>query len=565
MKYKLLFAFAVMCTAAVVIDSNRNAYSNAAGAPSGCSGSPGDGTTCANSSCHTGSAVTPVNGWITSTIPAGGYTPGKTYSLTAKAVYKGRSTFGFELSPQDGLGNILGTLLPAATTQVGSAGYITHRRTSITGTDSLSWTFNWTAPAYGSGPLTFYGAFNCANSDGATSGDLIYTSSLAVTEAPSPGVDAGIQAVVSPALFGCTTSITPVVKIANYGTTTLTSATINYHLDANTPLTLAWTGSLATNATQNVSLPAMAVTNGHHTFSASTSNPNSGADTIVVNDGHSISFDARLVPFALPFSEGFDSTVFPLPGWLINNPNNDTTWRRVTTASHSGKGSMFIDNYFYKQLGDIDELITPSFDLSALSTPILSFQLAYNRYDNAGSDTLVVAVSTDCGVSWTQLYKKFGVPLTTATPNFTTKVFVPTAAQWRFESIDLGAYKTATNAIFKFVNITDYENNMYLDEIRVNNSLGIVNLNAGKLSLNLFPNPATDQLFLNYELVEPSDLTVKIYNLQGKEMPAGITLKERAAGKYSQSLNLLEIPSGMYILQIRAGAVTETRRFVVSH
>jgi hypothetical protein len=565
MKYKLLLAFAVICTGAVIIDSNRNVYSNAAGAPSGCTGSPADGTTCANGGCHTGSAVTPVAGWITSTIPAGGYTPGQTYSITAKAKYVGRSTFGFELSPQDAAGNILGTLVAGASSQVGSAGYITHRKNSIAATDSASWTFSWTAPASGSGSLTFYGAFNCANGNASVSGDLIYTSSLMVNEAPSPGVDAGIAAVISPVLFGCSSSIMPVVKIQNFGTTTITSATINYHLDANAPTAFAWTGSLVTGASQNVSLPMMTVTSGQHTFSASTANPNTVADTIVVNDGHSSSFDARLTANAVPASEGFDSTVFPLPGWVINNPNNDTTWRRVTNAFHSGKGSVFINNYLYKQVGDIDELISPSYNLSSLSTPVLSFQLAYNRYDNAGSDTLIVAVSTDCGVTWTQLYKKFGIPLTTATPNFTTKAFVPTASQWRFEFIDLGAYKTATNAIFKFVNITDYENNMYLDEIRVNNSLGIVNAEAGKLAINVYPNPVTDQLSLSYELPEASDVTVKVYDLQGREVVPGLLAKEKPAGKYTQSFNLQELPSGMYILNIRAGSVSETKRFVVTH
>jgi len=565
MKYKLLLAFAVICTGAVLIDANRNVYSNAAGAPAGCSGSPSDGTTCARSGCHTGSAVTPISGWITSNIPAGGYTPLKTYTITAKCVYVGRSKFGFEISPQDLSGNALGTMTPVgATTQVLFGAWITHRKTSNTATDSLSWTFNWTAPAYGSGPLTFYGSFNAANGNASQTGDLIYTSTLAVNEAPSPGVDAGIQSVLSPTLFGCSNSVSPVVKISNYGTTTLTSATISYHLDANTPQSLAWTGTLATNASQNVSLPAMTVTNGQHTFTAATSLPNSVADTITVNDSHTSSFEARLIPVATPYSEGFDTIVFPPPGWVINNPNNDTTWRR-SSAFHSGTGSAFIDNYLYNNPGAIDELISPSFNLSTLTTPVLTFQHAYCTYDNVSSDTLVIAVSIDCGNTWSQLYKKFGAALATTTPTINTSNFVPTAAQWRFEFIDLGFYKTATNAIFKFVNINAYENNLYLDEIRVNNSLGIQEMNGGKLDVTVYPNPVTDQLSLNYELSAPSAVSVKIYNLQGREVVPGIIFKEKPAGKQVQTLDLKDVSSGMYILELRAGNSFESRRFVVSH
>ncbi len=478
----------------------------------------------------------------------------------------GRSTFGFEVSPQDLSGTIRGTLIPVGgTTQVGVAGWITHRKSSISGTDSLSWTFNWTAPGYGSGPLTFYGAFNCANGNALVSGDLIYTSTLAVNEAPSPGIDAGIAAVVSPSLFGCTTSISPVVKIINYGTTTLTSATINYHIDSNTPSTLSWSGSLVTNGSQNVSLPVMAVTNGQHTFTASTSNPNAVADTITVNDANTSSFDVRLVPSAIPFSEGFDTTVFPKQGWVINNPNTDTTWTRSTKAFHSGTGSAFINNYSYNKPGAIDELISPSFDLTSLSTPVLSFQHAYCTFDNVGTDTLVVCVSTDCGTTWNQLYKKFGVPLTTTTPSFKTSAFVPTAAQWRFEFIDLAAYKTVSNAIFKFVNINDYENNLYLDEIRVNNSLGVVNLDAGKLSMSVYPNPVTDHLSLDYELTEQSAVAIHVYDLQGREVACGLTTKEKTAGKYTETIDLKNISPGSYILHITAGNISESRRFVISH
>lgn len=49
--------------------------------------------------------------------------------------------------------------------------------------DSASWTFDWTAPAQGSGTVTFYAAGNAADGDGGTSaGDHTYTTSLSVAE-----------------------------------------------------------------------------------------------------------------------------------------------------------------------------------------------------------------------------------------------------------------------------------------------------------------------------------------------------------------------------------------------
>jgi len=570
MKYKLLLALAVLCIGAIILDSSQKAYSNAAGAPAGCSGSPADGNTCAASGCHTGSNVSKINGWITSNIPAGGYTPGTTYLITAKAIYIGRGKFGFEVSPQDLSGNIIGTLQSInAAAKLRGPGYISHTTSGNTGTDSLIWTFNWKAPAAGTGGFTFYGAFNCANNDGNTGGDLIYTSTLKVTEAPSPGVDAGILHITSPSLYSCSGTVIPTVQIHNFGITPLTSATINYQADANTPSSFSWTGNLATDSSALVTLPAVTVSSGTHTFTAFTSTPNAVADTIPADDSKTVSFDVKLTPQQTPFAEGFDTTLFPKSGWEINNPNNDTTWRRTTKAFHSGVASVFINNFNYPKLGAIDEIITPSFNLSVMPTPVLTFQVAYQLYTNPSSsspasDTLVVYISTDCGTTWNQLYKKYGVPLTTATPTYSTKSFVPTASQWRFESINLSGYTSAAQALFKFVNITDYENNLYLDDIHIDNSLGIAGTEVPSSSLLLYPNPASDRLLADYELAAPVPVSIKLYDMLGKEMSMGYSDALKPSGKYTTEFDLKNLPAGIYVFHFQAGQLSETRRFTIS-
>ena len=67
---------------------------------------------------------------------------------------------------------------------MGSGKYITHvHPTGTTGTaNSKTWSFNWTAPAAGTGDVTFYGAFNAANGDNNFTGDVISTSTLVIPE-----------------------------------------------------------------------------------------------------------------------------------------------------------------------------------------------------------------------------------------------------------------------------------------------------------------------------------------------------------------------------------------------
>jgi hypothetical protein len=124
------------------------------GAPPAKTGSPGDGSNCTE--CHGGTATT-VSGWITSNIPADGYTPGQVYQITANNQITGSGKFGFEVSPQNVAGDLLGTLTAGANNQlVGANKYVTHTNANTT---ISTWTFSWTAPAAGTGQVTFYGAF----------------------------------------------------------------------------------------------------------------------------------------------------------------------------------------------------------------------------------------------------------------------------------------------------------------------------------------------------------------------------------------------------------------------
>lgn len=186
MKKLILFAFAGCLALTMVFWPETNAHSNGSGAPTGYTGSPHEfsGRTCGSGGgCHGGGATNQA-GWITSDIPACGYTPGQTYTITVFVTFPGRTKFGFSLSPQNtNTGATAGTMVAGTGTQLQSSSrYITHTSagTAQTGTNSRTWTFQWTAPATGI-PVTFYAALNATNSSTSPSGDIIYTSTLSVT------------------------------------------------------------------------------------------------------------------------------------------------------------------------------------------------------------------------------------------------------------------------------------------------------------------------------------------------------------------------------------------------
>jgi len=156
MKKKFYFFPIILFMAVVLLtafggDGGNSDYPS--GSPAGYTGSPGDGQNC--TSCHNGSATTQA-GIITSNIPGSGYLPGSNYTITV--TLSGSGEKGFEVSPQNASGSLLGTLTAGSGSKlVGGGKYCT--QSSEVGGSSATWNFTWTAPAAGTGTVTFYGAF----------------------------------------------------------------------------------------------------------------------------------------------------------------------------------------------------------------------------------------------------------------------------------------------------------------------------------------------------------------------------------------------------------------------
>lgn len=95
---------------------------------------------------------------------------------------------------------------------------------------------------------------------------------------PVSVLDAGITGVLSPTGASCSDTHTPLVTLTNFGTAALTSVAINYNLNGTGLNTFNWSGNLTSGSSINVTLPAISVSQGLHTFYAWTSNPNGQSD-----------------------------------------------------------------------------------------------------------------------------------------------------------------------------------------------------------------------------------------------------------------------------------------------
>ena len=196
MKKIYFFFVCIIVVAASLIFNNTNTHSRSNGSPESASGSPSDGVTCAKSGCHAGTASAQDN-MITSNIPAAGYIPGQTYTITVSITQAGISKFGFSISPQNSSGVVLGSLVitNTAQTQLKNVGhqFVTHTTAGNSGTGSKTWSFDWIAPTVGTGAVPFYAAVNAANGNGNTSGDQIYTDVYTVEEDITTGIQPNLN------------------------------------------------------------------------------------------------------------------------------------------------------------------------------------------------------------------------------------------------------------------------------------------------------------------------------------------------------------------------------------
>ena len=300
---------------------------------------------------------------------------------------------------------------------------------------------------------------------------------------PVSALDAGISSVIAPVNGSstCNNSVTPKITLNNAGSTTITTATISYKMDATATQTLAWSGSLASAASTVITLNAYTgLSNAAHTFSVWVSNPNGGSDGNAANNSMSSTFTVVSAPVgqALPFTERFDAVTFPPAGWVQINTNTlDATanWTRlanttgipvVPTTTACAKMNNFAGNIDIT--GQKDALRTPALNLTgANSTLRVVFDRSHKMYSTTDIDSLNIYISTDCGGTWTRLYTKGGTQLSTSAGVLTT-AYTPTAnAQWARDSVSLSAYVGQPSVYLKFESRSGWGNNLYLDNINV--------------------------------------------------------------------------------------------------
>jgi hypothetical protein len=383
---------------------------------------------------------------------------------------------------------------------------------------------------------------------------------------PLPVSDVASTAITVPSMTGqlnCgVANIAPKVTIKNTGTSTLTSAQIYYRAGSGAWSMQPWTGSLAANATTDVTITTPITGSvGYIQLSDSVAMPNGTADINPANNNtyNALSMVANTGGAALPITTDFEtnpadwvayaeSGKYPL---FVNN---------VAGKGYNGSNYMLAYPCYSLQAGQVGYNVLPYANIPS-GAKAIDFYVAHAIYTGTGGgdDQLEVVYSTNCGQSWTSVWSQAGATLATA-PGM-TQSFIPTGnSQWAKRSVDMTAVPSGAQVGYRAT--SQFGNNIFVDNItfRTGNATGIEEFISGG-NATLYPNPATDQVTVEMNMVKAAKVSFHIVNMLGQQVGQTVS-KDLNTGTTNTTVSTSDLAPGVYFMNIVTDKGNLQQKFV---
>lgn len=303
----------------------------------------------------------------------------------------------------------------------------------------------------------------------------------------------------------CNTNNQPQITISNYGNTPLTSADINYSING-TQATYTWNGNIGTFGSEVVTLPAIAYTPsaaGFNQFAAQATNPNNGSDDYSANDNGSGFFEYVAYADVTEYKSDLTLTI------NTDNYGGETSWEFVDASGNvlaSGPSAAYGNNQTYTEN--------------------------------------VTLPNGECYMFY--IYDSYGDGICCAYGS--------------------GSYALA-----------DSDGNVLIEQAQGNNpfngsqkltvfkTFNTTNTNAVDLAENLsvYPNPATDNFTIEFDLVEATKLDINLMNAIGQKVTT-IEAGNFNGGEHLINVNTADLPAGTYFVTFRSDAGITTKTITVT-
>lgn len=271
------------------------------------------------------------------------------------------------------------------------------------------------------------------------------------------------------------------------------------------------------------------------------------------------------------FSEGFENAASFYSKWIINDlDNNSRTWWKNSTAAYTGSNSIVM-NAYYSYWDDVDQLISPSYNLTFITAPVLQFRCAAATNATFASDMndkLIVSTSIDCGASWLikRTFTGAGTAATSLINNsYHPEEFIPSSAsQWALLSVT--GIPTGPNVRVKFEYLGGRAgNSIYIDDINMTGVLGIDENSIEAANVSIYPNPSNQTATLSYHLNVKGDTKIELIDVLGKKIME-TSNNNQAEGDYNVQISKTELNllNGIYFVKFTINNSTITKKLIIT-
>jgi hypothetical protein len=204
---------------------------------------------------------------------------------------------------------------------------------------------------------------------------------------------------------------------------------------------------------------------------------------------------------------------------------NDDNSSKATVMKYSGTAWSLVGG----TTASTNAAYYPKMALSKNGTPYIAY------LDGVTSTATVMKYN---GSSWT------AVSSNTATPN---------------NYLDFAIAKDGT----LYVGFQDY--NRYSWASLIKNAVMVSDtkkVQSSKLALSVFPNPSHGKITVNYQLDQTSDVNLKLYNALG-ELQTILVSKNENAGAHTLQCNVLQLPQGAYVLDLKTTSGSQQKKITI--
>lgn len=272
-------------------------------------------------------------------------------------------------------------------------------------------------------------------------------------------------------------------------------------------------------------------------------------------------------------------------GWSITGESTVSSWSPSSIGVLGGYYSMVLPNDPFGRLFSKQYVLeSPSFDLRNATSPYFKFAYSFAQTVLATSpsiqnsdDEMNVQVSTNCGLSWSNLRPVLsGNNLGTVAAVANNVTFTPVnnsifnannnpIGQWREVSILSNAIPKAENVRFRIQFQSANGNYLYIDNIQLGQRTGLKALSASDISLTVSPNPFNTSTKISYTLEKNNHVEIEVFDVVGKKV-ATLLNGSQSEGAQEVIFDRMQhnLSNGLYFVKFTIEGSSITQKVLVN-